>query len=210
MTYKSIPLSANTKKLHNQKFGLLTAIIPVGYAEGKSVTWLCKCECGKEKVIRGYSLTSGNSKSCGCVRLKNLIKRNTKHNMSNCPEYNAFMEMRKRCNNKNGERYSDYGGRGISIKYKDFMEFYNDVGKKPTPQHSIDRIDNDGNYEPGNCKWSTIKEQNRNSRNCVMIEFQGKTRCATEWAEEFGIKATMIRDRIKLGWSAERALTSPI
>lgn len=130
---------------------------------GKKVCWLCRCDCGKERRVSAWSLTSGESISCGCYNLE-LI---TTHGMTNTPEFRAWNSMKQRCNNPNDKNYHNYGGRGISIcdSWLDsFENFYSDMGKRPD-NHSIDRLDNDGNYCPENCKWVTMFEQNCNKRN---------------------------------------------
>ena len=105
MIYESIPLSSRSKKIYGQAFGRLTAVIPIRHNKYGNVEWLCRCKCGNETIVACNSLTTGNSKSCGCIQRTKLIKRNTTHNMSGCPEYKIYTDMKKRCNNKKGERY---------------------------------------------------------------------------------------------------------
>jgi len=133
--------------------------------------WLCRCNCGTEKIIQRSNLLVGNAKSCGCLGREIHSKLHKVHGMSHTPEHKAWGSMIERCYDVNNPRYKDYGGRGITICKKwlepqgiGFMNFYEDIGPKPSKRHSLDRKDNEGNYEPGNVKWSTPKQQARNTR----------------------------------------------
>jgi len=129
------------------------------------------------------------------------------------PEYSIWMNLRARCNNPKNNRYDSYGARGIKVCDRwmaDFVNFLEDMGRRPSKAHSIDRIDNDGNYEPGNCRWATRKEQCRNRRSSRFLEFNGQVKTAAEWAEEVGIEQSTLNLRLKYGWSVERALTQPL
>lgn len=130
-----------------------------------------------------------------------------------CPERNSWGHMRQRCKNPRSRFYADYGGRGISVCERwdrSFDDFYRDMGPKPSPQHSLDRIDNSGNYEPGNCRWATAREQNNNRRDNVLIEAFGESHTAPEWSRRTGIKRTTIECRLKSGMTAEQALLTPV
>jgi len=132
---------------------------------------LCKCECGNTKIIRGKSLKSNQTISCGCWQIEKSKFQSITHGMSNTREYKSYSGAKERCKDTNN---SDYYGRGIRFQYKSFQDFYKDLGPKPEPKHqySLDRIDNDGNYEKGNCRWATKSEQVRNQRcdNCVRLQ----------------------------------------
>ncbi len=125
------------------------------------------------------------------------------------PEYNIWTGIRSRCQNKNGARWKDYGGRGIVVceRWKNFANFYNDMGPRPTKEHSIDRINNTGNYEPENCRWATRKQQCRNARGNTMVEWRGETKCMAEWEDTLKMKNGSLKVRLRRGWTIERALT---
>ena len=133
--------------------------------------------------------------------------------MKNTPEYEAWAGMKKRCLNPNFKSYNSYGGRGIKICQtwqNSFEQFYKDMGPRPSFEHSVDRIDNNGDYTPNNCRWATRSEQSRNKSVTRLISFKGKTQCLTDWAKEKGLSKDVLWRRLKAGWSIERALTSPI
>jgi hypothetical protein len=127
--------------------------------------WLCRCDCGGESIVRADKLIKGLSKSCGCISKEMFVKRNTKHGLSRSRAYYCWKNMRARCFNPRHRQYPSYGGRGISVceRWLIFENFYADMGEPP-PGLSLDRINNDGNYEPGNCRWATVAEQLANRR----------------------------------------------
>jgi len=187
----------------------------LGEAEvrGGNLYMLCRCVCGAEHEVMASTLRHGRSKSCGiCSR-----KARAKHGESSgaeagiTPEYRAWSMMKARCYTTSNKKYPDYGGRGIEVCEEwlasdGFEKFLEHVGRKPSPTHSIHRIDNDGNYEPGNTKWATRKEQNRHRRNSVLVTINGETKCLAEWAESSPVKYETARKRLKKGWSPEDAL----
>jgi hypothetical protein len=155
--------------LQNRKFGRLTPIVYTGTLESGHAAWLCRCDCGNEKIIRSASLISGLTKSCGCLQKeiarKSIIKSFTTHGMSKSPEYHSWTGMKRRCYYSKGKDYKDYGQRGIRVCDRwvnSFDNFLTDMGLRPSAKHSLNRIDNDGNYCLENCKWSTQAEQQQN------------------------------------------------
>lgn len=149
--------------------------------------WLCRCDCGTESRVTSTSLRSGNSKSCGCFKKDaNLLRRRT-HGQTSSPTWITWMNMRNRCRRRTNPAYRWYGARGISIcpEWDDFAVFLRDLGERP-PGMSLDRIDNDGNYEPGNCRWATRAEQRRNARGISNVTIGPLTMCIKDWAAESG------------------------
>src|ERR1700761_5630280 len=173
--------------LTGQKFGRWTVIeMCVNYKRGKTM-WVCRCDCGVERAVKGDSLRSGVSSSCGCYN-REVVRALAKHGMSGTPEYTAWLHMRDRCRNPDHEQYPDYGGRGVLVCdrwYDSFEHFYSDMGPKPSKKHSLDRLDNEyGNYEPSNCEWRTAREQLRNTRRNRWIEHNGERMVLIDWAKK--------------------------
>lgn len=200
----------NIKDITGLVSGRLTALRLAGVVR-QQAQWLCNCSCGKTCVVPMRSLVSGRGKSCGCLRRELQIARNHKHGMTNTPEHGIWKNMKTRCFNKHSAAYKNYGGRGITIceRWMTFANFIADMGLRPSPQHMIERKDNDGNYEPSNCVWAVRQEQNSNRRNNVNIEYQGETLTAEEWSRRTGYEPTMIIWRWRRGWSAKDTLTVP-
>lgn len=181
--------------------------------------WLCRCSCGTEREVNKKNIKSQVSRSCGkCIMLDVLAAaqkdnpRGTKHGMSGTSEYAAWAHMKDRCLNPESECWDDYGGRGITVceRWLKFENFIEDVGLKPSPELKLDRIDNEGNYEPGNCRWTTQLEQSRNSRRTKHIEYNGRTQCIQAWADEFGMDSGVLAARIRIGWTFERAISEAV
>jgi len=179
---------------------------------------LFSCECGKEFIAQISSVTTGSTKSCGCFSRKiagdRLRIANKKHGMYNTPEYNAWSSLKKRCINPKHKSYKDYGGRGIKICdswIKNFENFLEDMGLRPGPTHSIDRIDVNGDYHKDNCRWATKKEQSRNQRNNVLIYYEGKIKCLGEWSEILNIHYSVLFYRLNIGkWGINKAFNTPV
>jgi hypothetical protein len=145
-------------QLVGQRFGMWTVIARAGCDRHFKAMWKCRCDCGKVHDVESRNLTQGKSTSCGCTR---------QHGKTSVPEYGPWRWLKQRCLNKQNKAYHNYGGRGIKVCArwrKSFLAFRADVGCRPSRHHSLERIDNDGNYEPGNVRWATVKEQARNTR----------------------------------------------
>lgn len=184
------------KDLTGQKFKRLTVICEHGRDKWGQVVWMCKCECGNISYVCGSSLRNGITKSCGCWNIEALSMR-VKHGMSNSGVYNSWGHIINRCYNKQNSRYKYYGGRGIKVceRWKNFDNFYADMGDKPEG-YTIERINNDGNYELSNCRWATIAEQNRNNSRTRLIEYNGEIKCMSEWGRFFNIPKTTLKHRL--------------
>jgi hypothetical protein len=206
--------------LTGQKFGRLTAVRLVATPEHinpitRSKFWAARCECGTEIVVVGNNLRNGNTKSCGCWKRDNGTIQGTKYGMYSLPERKIWQAAIERCENPNNKGYPRYGARGVKMFEgwrNDFQAFYEYVGPRPSPKHSLDRINVNGNYEPGNVRWATIKEQQRNKRNTVFLEHNGRRMSLNDWAEETGIARSCLYYRITQAGQEFRAspLTKPL
>jgi hypothetical protein len=177
-------------------------------AKHGAVMWLCICDCGKERLAMAVNLRQGNATSCGCES----YETRKLHGMTDSREFKSWSSMRQRCLNKNAPDYHRYGERGIKIcdRWNDsFNNFYEDMGDRPQGT-SLDRIDNDGNYEKSNCKWSTRSEQQRNKSNSLFLEWNGIKKTAAEWSDQIGISSKIICERLKAGWQLNDVFTKPI
>jgi hypothetical protein len=195
-----------------KRYGRLVVIDRAGLTTDNHVKVLCRCDCGQTKVLTLQEIRRGNTKSCGCYMKEEAGKRFRTHGASTTPTYKSWNGMVNRCLNPRDDHFPDYGGRGIKVcdRWLIYENFLADMGERPVGK-TIDRKDNNGNYEPGNCKWSTMKEQARNRRANVFLEFQGKRQPVSAWAEEIGIDIPTLWCRIfKLNWSVQKALTTSV
>lgn len=195
-----------------EKFGRWTVVSPADSLGGERAS-KCRCDCGAERVVKTRNLRSGRSNSCGCFKRDQARiqpKATTTHGLSGAPEYTIWVSMRGRCNNPKQHGYERYGGRGIKVceRWDDFSNFLVDMGPRPSPGHSIDRIDGSKGYSPENCRWATDVEQNNNRKGNVVITYQGRTQTVTEWSRETGISAGAIRYRLKKGWNEDQIFSN--
>ncbi len=211
-----ITLSRNARDITGQRFGRLTALGPVELGPRGGVRWLYQCECGKTTVTYAISKKKPESQSCGCLRNELARARATTHGKTGTRLYKTWHGMITRCHTLNDQAYHHYGGRGIKVcdlwreSFEEFewhvaqLPYFNEEGR------SLDRINNNGDYEPGNVQWATAAEQKRNTRRTVMLTYNGKTQCLVDWARELGTVKGTLQRRLKAGWSVEDTLGTPI
>jgi hypothetical protein len=191
-------------------------VVQLGERKGKHPAALCVCECGTERVIRIDSLGK-TSTSCGCLQRELAsaarTKANTTHGLSRTPQYRVWSAMLSRCYCETSSLYKWYGARGIKVCERwqnSYENFLADMGNRPTGGE-LERIDNDGNYEPTNCRWATRRQQSQNTRRNYTITYCGQTYCLSEWARRLGINPKTLHNRIySRGWDDVRALTTPV
>ncbi len=200
------------KDLSGQIFGKLTVLgrAPVS---GRRASWECQCQCGSVKVIAGYSLRGGLTKSCGCLRHESPGRPGCPVRREYLAEYGVWNSMMNRCGSIFNRNYHRYGGRGITVceRWLEFENFALDMGHRPSHRHTLDRVNNERGYSPENCQWRTYQDQARNTRRNRMVTFRGETLCVAAWADRTGIPGQVIRKRIvEHLWSIEDALTVPL
>jgi len=204
-----------------ETFGRLTTIGPrfrLSNSKGVSHSYqVCVCTCGVVGVYSCGSMCKGGTSSCGCYRRELIKDRFATHRESDRTiEFAAWSAMRQRCLSPTCQQYHNYGGRGIKIcdrwlepDGRGYMNFLEDMGRRPSNKYSLDRIDVNGDYCPENCRWATLKEQNRNKRNTVFITAFGETKTLIEFAEQYNIPYRLVFYRIQKGWDTEKAITTP-
>lgn len=193
-----------------EKYGRLTVIRRVGRNKHGHPLIECRCDCGNLVQVELGSLRSGNTKSCGCYWREVVTRVNSTHGMTNTSLYNTWRGMKERCLNQNSSNYKNYGGRGIKIcpEWLDFENFKKWALKNRYRNGlTIERIDNDGDYCPENCRWASRLEQGNNKRNNHMITYRGETKSVASWARKYGINYTTLQSRLQSGWPIEKALT---
>lgn len=217
--------NVNRAGIVGRRFGRLVAMKSDRTKSGQ-VGWVCQCDCGKTTTVITASLIGGNTKSCGCLSVDRSKESPTRfrpghvsthsqktHGMSDTLEYRIWILMRERCYNSKHNSYDRYGGRGIIVcdRWLDsFVNFIDDMGRRPSKDHSVDRINNDGNYEPGNCRWATHKEQSNNRKGNRHYTWGEETKTLTEWANRFNLPVPRLFQRLRHGWPLPLALTTPV
>lgn len=185
-----------------KKFGRLTVATRLPNEKGRS-SWYCVCSCGGFKIINSKALVTGQTASCGCLRVD--------HGLAGTPLYKVWASMRERCNNPKAKSYKHYGARGIRVspRWDDFEVFLKDMGPRPKG-HSIDRKNNNGNYEPSNCYWATDMQQASNTTRSRYLTADGETKLMVEWTRQLKASPTLILNRLKYGWTVEEACLTPV
>lgn len=215
MHHDFITTHKNATNVTGLRFGRLVALGPVARLR-RQIVWLCECDCGNTARVILKCLMAGETRSCGCLRSEICRAQLTTHGMRNSRLYKTWQSMKTRCTNPKSNVYAFYGGRGISVCDEwmhDFEAFHAYISQLPgfgVKGNTLDRIENNGNYCPGNVRWASMPEQQRNRRSNRKITHNGKTQCVKEWAEEFHMKHTTLSDRLERGWTMERALTQPV
>jgi hypothetical protein len=206
--------------ISGQRFGMLVVVDRAVPGPG-GAQWNCLCDCGNAIVATSQRLRVGDKRTCGCSTTSLRAASLTKHGGAkiggavsgrHSPEYSSWLHMNQRCTNERFEHYDRYGGRGIRVcdRWRNsFQNFLLDMGPKPTPRHTIEREDNDGHYEPGNCVWATRATQSANTSRAVLLTVDGVTLSQKEWGERTGLGAKTIAHRLRRGKSAEEAVRAP-
>lgn len=200
-------MASKAKDLTDKRFSYLTALRRTGLSNGNSV-WVCRCDCGETTTARADQLQSGRKKSCG-IRA-NHANPNPKWCIEDYTR-RVWRSMQARCGNPKSGSYQRYGARGVAVceRWSEFANFQADMGWRP-PGKTIDRRDNARGYEPGNCRWATRAEQDRNKRTNVYVAYAGERILLIDLAAKVGVPYSNLSSRIRLGWSAEDAVGHPI
>lgn len=203
--------------LAEQRYGRLVATKRHGKTTYGQTQWECKCDCGNSVLVGIGNLRSGHTRSCGCLSKdasSDIGKRNAKHGESFTRIYRIHSSMIERCFSQKSKDYQKYGGRGITVcdEWKNSYEAFRDwsFANGYADNLSIDRVDNNGPYAPWNCRWTTAKVQQNNTRRNRVIEYDGKTLTLAQWSDETGLNYFTLWSRLQKGWSVEKALTTKI
>jgi len=206
-------MTAPLRDISGQRFGRLTALEFAGYKQytrERKRMWKCRCDCGKEVTVAYMYLTGGGTKSCGCLVGQHKRTHGATIGGKMSPEFRVWSAMHSRCENPRNKGYKDYGGRGIKVceRWASFENFLADMGPRPSLAHSIDRYpNNDGDYEPHNCRWATMREQSNNRRSSRTLTFHDETLTLAEWERRAGLSSGVLHRRLHWGWTVEEALT---
>lgn len=205
-------MSRKTEDLTGKKFGRLKVIGRDGTYPSGNIRWLCQCDCGGLTHATGHLLKSGTVKGCKCVSSERMKRLNTKHGGFGTRLYETWRNLNRRCYNENHKAYPLYGGRGITVcdEWREFEPFRDwALANGYAEDLTIDRIDVNGNYEPSNCRWATMKEQSNNKRNSHYIEYNGEKHTISEWADKYVVNQVKLWNRLdKYGWQLKPALES--
>ena len=214
------PTHFNFKDLTGQQFGRLLVISLAGYTldikNNRCYYWLCQCRCKNETTVRSGGLTSGGSQSCGCLNKERTSSVKKTHGEGNdSPEFRAWCKMIQRCTDTNSKDFEGYGGRGITVHESfrgptGYIAFLSEVGRKPSKAHSLDRIINSANYEPGNIRWASARTQANNTRRNKRLTYGGESLTYSQWGRKLGFRDGVISRRIMRGWSVEDSINTPV
>lgn len=196
-----------------ERFGRLVVIGDGGLNNDKHRLWLCRCDCGTMTTVLPSHARRGTKSSCGCYRRELATQLKLSHGYARTPEYGVWAGIKARCYNPNKPSYVDYGGRGIRMcdRWRNsFSAFYEDMGHRPSPDLTIERIDNEGDYEPGNCVWAPRSVQSWNRRPTVWLEYKGRSINKRDASLIAGVPPDRIKQRLAKGWSVERAIETPV
>jgi hypothetical protein len=197
--------------LCGKRFGRLVVVEKTAKRIHSYVVWKCLCDCGNESFVKTGDLNSGNTKSCGCLSAVVTGQRSRTHGMSLSGEYTSWSGMKYRCLNPDCKHYEYYGGRGITVdpRWLSFDNFYADMGPKPSRRHTLERVDTNGPYAPGNCIWATRKQQSHNLRSNVYVTYEGERMLMAEACRRSGIKMPTLCRRMKDGWPEDKWFLPP-
>lgn len=205
----------NFVDLTGQRFGRLVVVAEAGYKNNRT-HWKCLCDCGQETEGHTRNLRRGHKQSCGCLVSETTTALNYKHGKTGTPLFRVWMHMIQRCYHVTHKSYPDYGQRGITVHQDwrdDFEAFEQYVSALPhcgEEGRSLDRINNDGNYEPGNIRWATGREQQNNRRSTTMLTLHGETKPLADWCRILDLRVGLVHNRLHRGWPVERALTEGV
>lgn len=193
------------------RYGAIVALNDVGLCADGKYKWLCQCDCGNKFESSGSKIRSGETVTCPACSKERVRLSRVKHGMRKTAEYRIWTHIKSRCYNEKVPEFKHYGGRGISMCDRwlsSFNNFIADMMVRPTNKHSIDRIDNNGNYEPSNCRWATSSEQANNTRSNRKITINGTTKNMGQWANENGLRHESVYKRLKRGKSGADIIAS--
>lgn len=208
-----MPIITDEECIHNGRMRQIGASIRITKRkQSRHAVFLC--DCGNKVLASRNKVKSGHTRSCGCLKREMIAERSITHGRTRDRKfprtYMAWAAMKRRCTNKKAKQWGDYGGRGITFdaRWNEYQAFEDDMGFVPDGM-SLDRIDNNGNYGPNNCRWATSSEQMSNTRKTRLLTFGGKTMCLAAWERELGFSKCVIRTRINCGWTVEEICTTP-
>ena len=201
--------SHRLKNLNNQKFGRYYVLGFAGSVRGLAY-WLCRCECGTLRCVLGTFLRNENNpRSCGCAKPRRQLSLNSSEVNEGKPsaELITFRSAKSRCQSQTNRHYHYYGGRGIEFRFESVQDLIEAVGRRPSNNHTLDRIDNNGHYEAGNVRWTTRLEQGANKRNNIHLTYRGVTHILSEWSRRLSLNDQLVRRRVRRGWCVECSLS---